>query len=590
MKIYDRTLYRLAPLTVLTAMTLFTVPTWAAYTPVSIDANTWLSNHPKQSDYTEQLIAQGEPVLIDFSTIADGPDLNAAREKMRERLGISFTTPRVLISTYKNKLMFTPLTSNDPTTLLQTMEQSQSGNNRMPGLQGLAAEPDKPDVPHVSFYINVYRQISAQDCTFRRSAIFDHYENVSFCTPDSNISLVYRVTLERSLPFETSGSSTPDAKIVRISLDNESAGAGIKLNDQLNYFYNWTTASVVFDAWLAEYSTSAIAQDYRIAVSTDNNKVSILKSYPGNLNSKFNHTESSGFSVGVSGGVDVSKEGPKASVSGSYSYNQQRSLSYDTQDYRVERNSSSPQQISFSWIRQEYPNTNSLLTQFSGAVWEKDYKIDTKRISPISYMGFVPNLDVIYFAKPTETGTTQFTLNASVNLRPIYYGIYYHVGMWFTYDGTEPSWQFRRIADTQTFTVNWLHPVFSGGRPVNLQMGVTNSCVSANDGNSVAVANCDLASTDQSFIYDQYSRYVSARDTTQCLDGNNLSTLQPCNMTMAQRWKWKPNSDALINLDNNMILGHDIRNGKPSLYYDSGEPVNVSFRTLTAYTQIFTKD
>ncbi|MGL4859129.1 MAG: hypothetical protein ACRC5A_05215, partial [Enterobacteriaceae bacterium] len=73
----------MAPLTVLAAITLFIVPARAEYTPVSIDANTWLSNHPKQSDYTEQLIAQGEPVLIDFSTIADGPDLIAAREKMR---------------------------------------------------------------------------------------------------------------------------------------------------------------------------------------------------------------------------------------------------------------------------------------------------------------------------------------------------------------------------------------------------------------------------------------------------------------------------------------------------------------------------
>ncbi|MGL4859396.1 MAG: leukocidin family pore-forming toxin, partial [Enterobacteriaceae bacterium] len=478
--------------------------------------------------------------------------------------------------------------SNDSITLLQPPEQSQSGKNSVPGLRGLTAEPDKPEVPHVSFYINVHRPITAQDCTFLQSSFFSNRGMTSFCT-NSHISLVYRVALERSLPFTASGSSTPDAKIVRISLDNESAGAGITLNDYLYYIFNMTNETV-FDGWWGEYVTYAIAQDYRISVSADNNKVSILKSYPGNLNSKFQHTENSGFSVGVSGGADVSKDGPKASLSGSFSYNQQRSLSYDTQDYRVERNSSSPQQISFSWIRQEYSTAESLLTAHTGPDWDTGYKLDRDRISPISYKGFVPNMDVIYFAKPDEMGTTTFTLNSGVDIRPIYYGIYVHVMLWLSYQGRDVDWLRKRVSDSKTFTVNWQHPVFTGGRPVNLQMGVTNSCVSANDGNSVAAANCDLASTDQSFIYDQYNRYVSARDTTQCLDGNNLSTLQPCNITMAQRWKWRPNSDALINLDNNMILGHDIRNGKPSLYYDATEPVNVSFRTLSTYTQIFTRD
>lgn len=98
---------------------------------------------------------------------------------------------------------------------------------------------------------------------------------------------------------------------------------------------------------------------------------------------------------------------------------------------------------------------------------------------------------------------------------------------------------------------------------------------------------CDETSAAQSFIYDQYGRYVSAQDTRRCLDGNNLGQLQSCSLSLGQRWEWKADSDALSNLSAHQLLGHDKQSGALGLYDENGNPQNVSVRTLTSYTRIF---
>ncbi|WP_438878283.1 leukocidin family pore-forming toxin, partial [Bacillus cereus group sp. Bce027] len=74
---------------------------------------------------------------------------------------------------------------------------------------------------------------SDEECTFKNSHLWDKGTRV-FCD-NPNISLIYRVNYERSLQFGTTGSATPDAKIVRISLDDDTTGAGIHLNDKLSW-------------------------------------------------------------------------------------------------------------------------------------------------------------------------------------------------------------------------------------------------------------------------------------------------------------------------------------------------------------------
>ncbi|MCG6282578.1 leukocidin/hemolysin toxin family protein, partial [Vibrio diabolicus] len=132
----------------------------------------------------------------------------------------------------------------------------------------------------------------------------------SFCH-DANISLIYRVNLERSLQYGIVGSATPDAKIVRISLDDDSTGAGIHLNDQLSY-RQFGADYVTLDAYFREWSTDAIAQDYRFAFNASNNKAQVLKTFPAsNVNANFERKEVSGFELGVSGGVEADSKGPK---------------------------------------------------------------------------------------------------------------------------------------------------------------------------------------------------------------------------------------------------------------------------------------
>jgi hemolysin len=440
----------------------------------------------------------------------------------------------------------------------------------------------------VAFYLNVNRKISDGECTFPRSRTWDRGDRL-FCD-SPNIALVYRVNLERSLQFGNTGSATPDAKIVRISLDDESAGAGIQLNDDLTWSEN-IADYLLLDGWARDYATDAIAQDYRFTIDASNTKAAVLKSLPTNLNSKYEHREISGFEVGVTGGVEVNKDGPKAKLEASAKFSQQRQLAYNTQDYRVERSAPSAQKVSFSWVRDQYATAESLLSSKTATVWGMGYDVDHNRIQPLSYKGFVPNLDVIYKAAPDETGSTEFKIDSSVNIRPIYTGIYKHyyvVGGHVSFQGFEDVDKRRRVTASTSFKVDWNHPVFTGGRPVNLQLGgFDNRCLSAGAEHGLSAVTCDETSAAQSFIYDQYGRYVSALDTRRCLDGNNLGQLQSCSLSLGQRWEWKADSDALSNLSAHQLLGHNKQTGELALYDENGNPADVSVRTLTSYTRIF---
>nr|MBF4312175.1 hemolysin [Vibrio anguillarum] len=84
----------------------------------------------------------------------------------------------------------------------------------------------------------------------------------------------------------------------------------------------------------------------------------------------------------------------------------------------------------------------------------------------------------------------------------------------------------RRVSKSASFTVDWEHPVFTGGRPVNLQLGsFNNRCVDVADNGVLSASSCDETKNSQSFIYDQLGRYVSANDIHQCLDGQSLGQL-----------------------------------------------------------------
>jgi hemolysin len=562
---------------------------------VYFNASIWLDEQQATKGLTpeqlhERVLVKGERVFIDFSALTDKDERQQAKKAMERLTGISFDADWVLVSAYKGALMFTPLGGVDDPAFYQVMERVESLAKR--GKRSLI-QPAAADasLPHVAFYLNVNRKITDAECTFPRSINFDK-GNTVFCD-SANISLVYRVNLMRSLQFGTTGAATPDAKLVRISLDEESAGAGIQLNTWLTKSTNSAGGSAgLFGGYAVDWGTSAIAQDYSFTIAASNTKASVLKSLPTNLNTNYEHRETSGFEVGVSGGGEVNKDGPKVKLDASAKFSQSRQLAYNTQDYRVERSAPSAQKVSFSWVREQYASADSLLVTNKSSITDLKYYVDHSRIKPLSYKGFVPNLDVIYKASQNETGTTVFNIDSSVNIRPIYTGAKLHTIMWvpsyYTYHGFEATDKRRRVTVSERFTVDWKHPVFTGGRPVNLQLGgFNNSCLSVDNQQNVSAVTCDEKSADQSFIYDRDGRYVSARDTGYCLDASNLKKMQICSSDLRQRWEWKPNSDALSNKSTYQLLGHNTQTGALGLYDENGQPGGVSLRTLTSYTKVF---
>lgn len=588
-----------------------------------INASYWLSGEfepPTMTVIKNNVLNLERRYLIDFSTIEDLSQKLEAKKLLSSKTGLSFTSDFLVIAPHKGELLYTPLEDeNDPNAF--RLEAPLTAALR-DGSANVNSEDES--LPHVAFYLNVNRPITDQECTFNTSHLFDGRGQRVFCD-NANISLIYRVIMERSLPHGKSGSATPDAKIVRISLDDDTSGVGIHLNENLDHVSSQIDlgadygalagaaaagpfAPVVaigtliglgasgqdyntYDGYVTDWATDAIAQDYQFTFSASNDKAKILRTVPReNLNAKFSSTEVSGFELGVSAGADVGPDGPKGSLGATASYSQQLRFTFDTQDYRVERSGTDAQNIKFKWVRDQYATAESMLSLWTDPLWDNVYPLDTSLIHSIGYTGFVPKMEVIYTADPDATGKTEFSIDSSVNIRPIYNGTYKHTITHHSYHGFENDGR-RRINETVSFEVNWDHPVFTGGRPVTLQLGgFNNRCIVVNKDGAIAAEVCDSTKDTQSFIFDKSGRYMSVNDMTMCLDGESLDKLQTCNQSLSQRWTWKENSDHLVNDFNNQNLGHDKSTGKLGLYSQEKDSDQVSLRTITTYANVFNAD
>ncbi len=565
------------------------------------NANYWRSNEeevqnenklPSLAELRQQVIEQEKRILIDFSQISDDQIRADMHGNVRKTYGVGFSNNFIIISKHKGELLFTSFDKPDKIdlTLLDAPKDThlKTSEKSDPEIKALDGKETKT-LPHIAFYLNVNRVISDDECTFVNSSLWKKKGTRPFCQ-DAHISLIYRVNLMRSLQYGVVGSATPNAKIVRISLDDESTGAGIHLNDKLNYQVSEFLNSKP-NSYFREWSTDAVAQDYRFNFNTSNDKAQVLKTIPANnINADYEHREISEFELGISAEGEVDKKGPKAKLEASASYKQSRWLTYKTKDYGIERSTKNDQNVSFMWNREQYATAASLLNRKTDAIWVNTYPVDVNRINPISFASFVPKVDVIYKASPKEVGTTDFKIDSSVNIRPIYnaaYSHYYVIGGHQSYHGFENNIR-RRVNKLASFTVDWDHPVFTGGQPVNLQLAsFNNRCIEvANDG-TLSANNCNNQASQQSFIYDQLGRYVSAAEPELCLDGESLTALKPCNQNLSQRWEWKGDSDELTNVYTREVLGHDTKSGTLGLYVTGNE--GVSLHTITSYTDLFTQ-
>ncbi|WP_080430163.1 leukocidin family pore-forming toxin [Burkholderia ubonensis] len=541
------------------------------------------------------VINNGKIYFLDFGSISDKSALKRAKEMTGRLFGVSFSDKWLVVSAYRESLIYTPMASmNSIAALSQVVRRTRLSNSiRTIAKYGIVRSENAgaAELPYKTFYVEAYRPISSEDCTFRQSINWGRGD-VVLCK-NANISLIYRVTLMRSLKFGSSGSSTPDAKIVRISLDQNSTGAGINLNDRLYHFENFASYPVL-DGWMRDYVSSVIAKDYTFSVSATGSPVYVLKTFPAsNLNKDYESRQTSGFEVGISGGIDGDESGPKAKLEGRASYNQSFTFAYKTQDYNMIRHSNGPADISFSWEREEYSTAASMLGWSTDAIWGARYPIDVRKISPISYTGFTPNFDVVYMAPPSAAGETTFSISSSVNMWPIYSAIYKHyyvIGAHLSAQAKD-EWQiYKRIVDDRKFTVHWGDVVFSGGRPVNLQLADFNSrCVASDVNGKISVEACNLQNPAQSFIYDELGRYRSAIASDRCLDANDVGRLASCSADLSQRWDWVEKSDNIKNKLNGLLLSYSMINGKLALA-TSGYPGGVGTRLLTQYTDVFSSE
>ncbi|WP_305814625.1 leukocidin family pore-forming toxin [Photobacterium leiognathi] len=536
-----------------------------------------------------KVLKYNKPTLVDFSSITDESEKELAKELFRKQIGISFPNDLLIITKHKGELMFSPIDGDDDPSM--ALLETNDNIDLTERIEEVLSKDEHKSLPHLSFYLKVNRRITPQECTFRASTMWHEHGKRRFCE-NANISVIYRVNFQRSFAYGTDGTETPDAKIVRISLDDQSSGAGIHLNESLGSKV-FLAPYRMFIGYFREWATSAIAQDYSFSFNASNNKAAILRTVPrSNLNADYENKEVSGFTVGVTVGADVDASGPKVRSDVSASYTQTRWLTFKTKDYRVERSTTGSQNVSFKWNRHHYDTAESLLNRSSDALWVRTYPADKKRINPIGYKSFIPKMDVIFEAEPDTVGTTDFNIDSSVNIRPIYHGAYkyyYVVGVHQAYYGLENTPR-RRVNKKIHFTVDWTHPVFIGGRLVDLQLGSFNDrCIESSSTGGISTSEkCIEDKVSQSFIYDKHSRYVSASNTDLCLDGQSLSQLKACDMSLSQRWQWVKGTDKLSNLYDGRILGHNKSTGQLGLYTEGND--QVSLRTMTNYTNFLKRN
>lgn len=530
----------------------------------------------------------GMKYLIDFSAISGDEERRHARSVFQKVIGFAFDADAIVVGRYKGALIFSPVSGRHDPLLKVAMSRKHDPTRAKRTAVGRAVSLEY-SLPHIAFYFDVNAKLGEGRCSFPLSWYWSDGGEREVCK-DVSIALTYRINLMRSLKTGISGTQTPDAKLVRISLDADSSGAGFHLNDRLGY-HEQLADYTVLDGWVKTYMTDAIAKEYRFEIKALDRVAAVLKTVPAsNLNAKYEHRDTSGFDIGVTAGIDVGPDGPKAKLEGRASYNQSRTLVYNTADYRVARSSKDAQSVTFAWEREQYATAESVLLKKTGPIWDLAYPVDHTKISPISYKGFVPNFDVIYKAPPDATGVTPFQIDSSVEIWPIYTGVYKHyyvLGTHTSFQGQDGWQRTVRFGALAKFYVDWNHPVFTGGRPVNLQLGSFNSrCVGTSPNLEVKVVDCDLKSAGQSFIYDGYGRYMSVVAVGQCLDGNDLTALKPCGAQLSQRWAWGPQADLLKNEFTGQYLAHGTLDGRLSLSPEARSDY-IKLRTITRFTDIF---
>lgn len=548
------------------------------------------STPPTLSQVKTQVLVENKRYLIDFSNIEHETEKNITRAKLRRSLGLLTLGDMVTISEHKGKLLFSQLESSDDTNL-KRLEYKPKSRRVKKSISPLA-EVDN-NIPRVAFYIEAKRTISDAACNPTWNTYQGPVKSTGMCD-NAHISLIYQVTLQRSLPFGTQGSATPDAKIVRIAIDDSTTGAGIQLNQNFDNIL-LHTRGIPWPEGGDEHEmvTTALAQSYDFNFNASNEKARILRTVPkSNLNKNYTNREISTFSFGVVAGGEASSDGAKGKLEASANWTESKWLSFETNDYRVDRHSNGPQHVGFEWAREQYPTAESVMvTTIHGYTAGITLPVDESRINKMGHASFLPKMEVIYSAAPDATGNTKFNIDSTVDITGFRYMT--NVTPFFgvrTYYAKDDDHQVNSVNKNINFVVDWDHPVFTGGRPVNLQLGgFKNKCLAIDTQQQISAKECDEYDNQQAFIYSQDGHYISAYNTEYCLDSTDLTQAQSCNFSLTQKWSWeeKANQDNLKSAHLDHYLTHDKQTEKLSMTASTQSEASLSTKMYTRYVNVF---
>lgn len=382
----------------------------------------------------------------------------------------------------------------------------------------------------------------------------DSYKRRDWCDGSATIDIRLNVEQLRSVHSLTSeGITTPDAKIVRFTVDGQKPGTGIHLVNSLQQGHSW------FGSW-AHRNTyiGPFARSYNVWVKPVSGYIpKKANDFPNNENQNYQHRDTIGYSIGINGsvGAEVGKDGPKGSAeaSGSFSYTNSKTLVFDTKEYRI-NNSSSLSDFNVSFERGfDKHGCDELFSQllgcyFTSAHWGSGWVFDKSKFNPISYANFKPNFDVLYETPVSQKGTTDFEVGMGV-LYQAYHGRVIPTPFYSVYDLARRSTGYSSVK--QHIRIDWNHPLFAPEAHVTLQsLSDNNFCLDVygtNNDEDVDVGGWEChGDWNQVWGLDDKERYRSRVAPQRCLAvlPDKSVTVDFCNETLTQKWIWE--GDKLI--------------------------------------------
>lgn len=532
------------------------------------NASLWKENKnsiPSLEQITKQVIFDKESYVIDFSDISSESEKEKAKHELQKQIGVTLPGDILVISPYKNSILLTPLENYDtPYVGSEDVYLTQSDSS----VNEFSDEPPNGYTLYIKQSKTFYNS-----CHFLKHPYQREHGTRNMCKEDPFISLIYKVSFQRSFKY----GSASDRKIVRVTIDNDYGGTGMKVTSSLSYAFHKYSQKLFY--YKTVFSTDATARNYGVNISTPNtNELTLITLKPRNENPGTDIQVTNNIAYGVSVGTN-----PKDPIKVEASMNQSRTLSYKTYEYKYELSTPYPHHGNFKWTRSQYSSADSLL-KFKGS-GDFHYPVDTSRLSAISHANFIPYLDIAYEAPSTYVRSARINIDANMEIAPYYHHAKNSCGFPHNhcYYGMDERGQKKNLTTSTYFEVDFNHPAFSGTKPVILRLGsLNNRCIDATSATQLISMECRNNYNSQAFVYDEKQRYESLRFNGRCLeDVNGSLRLNACTDGLNQKWEWIPKSDKLQNLYSKQYMAHSAQGALGVANEDSAEYPFIN--TMTAY-------